>query len=272
MKKLRKEETNNNPPIKRKVNKTSVKKNIMKTIINNKFKNKSINIKLNDFEINTLPYKQAMEYDKRSFFQINLSLLRMKHLLIFSFFTRDDFNCKTVKICLFFLNFAITLTVNALFFNDSTMHKIYEINGNFDFIFQLPQILYSTLISTFLNMIIKSFALTQNEILKLKNEKNKISMKDIEDWIKYVKCKFIFFFIISEILLIFFYYYLGCFCAVYRNTQLYLLKDTLISFATSMIYPLFLNLIVSVLRLISLRIDKEIKEWLYYSSKIVQLV
>ena len=269
---VKKEETNNNPPIKRKDKKTTVKKSTMANIINNKFKNKSTNDKLNDFEINTLPYKEAMEYDKRSFFQINLSLLRMKHLLVFSFITRDDYNCKTVKISLFFINFAITLTVNALFFNDSTMHKIYEIKGNFDFVYQLPQILYSTLISTVLNMIIKAFALTQSDVLKLKDKKNHTSVKDIEDWVKMTKCKFIFFFVISELLLIFFWYYLGCFCAVYRDTQFHLIKDTLISFATSMIYPLFMNLIVSILRFASLKTNKEIKEWLYYSSKIVQLI
>ena len=48
-----------------------------------------------------------------------------------------------------------------------------------------------------------------------------------------IKCllyKFIIFFFISFIFLFFFWYYLACFCAIYKNTQLHLIKDTIISF------------------------------------------
>ena len=38
-------------------------------------------------------------------------------------------------------------TVNALFFNDDTMHNIYENKGSFDLEYQLPTTIYSSLIS-----------------------------------------------------------------------------------------------------------------------------
>ena len=50
--------------------------------------------------------------------------------------------------------------VNALFFNDDTMHKIYEEKGSFDFIYNIPQILYSSLISGFINGLIRTLAVT----------------------------------------------------------------------------------------------------------------
>ena len=46
--------------------------------------------------------------------------------------------------------------------------------------------------------------------------------------------KFIIFFIFSFILLLFFWYFIACFCAVYTNTQMILIRDTLISFGISM--------------------------------------
>ena len=46
--------------------------------------------------------------------------------------TRDlgaDANSKIIKLCLFLFSFTLYFTVNALFFNDTTMHKIYDDQG-----------------------------------------------------------------------------------------------------------------------------------------------
>jgi hypothetical protein len=39
-----------------------------------------------------------------------------------------------------------------------------------------------------------------------------------------------------------------CFCAVYRNTQYHLLKDTLIGFGTSMLSPFAAKLVPAIFR------------------------
>ena len=102
----------------------------------------------NDQELNSLKYKEAITNDKRTYVQYYLSLLRASHLLIFSFYQNDrDYNSRIIKIFLFFFFFCVHFTVNALFFNDSTMHKIYIDEGSFNFIYQIPQIIYSALIS-----------------------------------------------------------------------------------------------------------------------------
>ena len=46
----------------------------------------------NDFELNSLVYEEALIIDKRSYFQYYISLFRQKHLLIFTFYTYDDYN------------------------------------------------------------------------------------------------------------------------------------------------------------------------------------
>ena len=80
-----------------------------------------------DFEINSLSYIEALKLDKRNFFQYYFSLLKYSHPLISSSFcTYDDYNSKIIKIFLFFFFFSSDLTINALFFNDDTMHKIYK--------------------------------------------------------------------------------------------------------------------------------------------------
>ena len=106
-------------------------------------------MKYNDEEINNLTYKLALLYDKRTYCEYYISLLKTKHILIFSFYYNNDYNIKIIKIDLFFISFTIYYTINALFFNDKTMHKIYIDQGQFNFIFQLPQIIYSLLIFLF---------------------------------------------------------------------------------------------------------------------------
>ena len=92
------------------------------------------------------------------------------------------------------------------------MHKIYEDNGSFDFIYHIPQIIYSTIISTVINTIVKTLSITEKNILKIKNEKDYKNSKTLA--LKVLNClkiKFICFYIFSFIFLIFFWYYLGCF-------------------------------------------------------------
>ena len=62
------------------------------------------------------------------------------------------------------------------------------------------------------------------------------------------------------------------FCAIYINTQLHLIKDTLISYGLSMIYPFAIYLAPGVFRIPSLRAKKHDKEIMYKFSKILQLI
>ena len=126
----------------------------------------------NDYEINSLSYKEALFYDKRTYFEYYLSLLRRKQLIIFCFYTYNDYNSKSIKICVFFFTFSLNYTVNTLFFTDETLHQVYEDNGEFNFMYQLPQMLYSMVISSLINIIIKSFSMSEQNILSLKKSNN----------------------------------------------------------------------------------------------------
>ena len=77
--------------------------------------------------------------------------------------------------------------------------------------------------------------------------------------IKTLKVKFALFFIFAFILLLLFSYYITCFCGIYANTQIHLIKDSLISFGLSLIYPFGLCLIPGIFRIPSLHAKKKIK-------------
>ena len=224
-----------------------------------------------DSEINFFPYKKAIKLDKRNYLMYYISLIRTQHLLFFSFLPSFDYNSQILKIFLFFFNFTINFTVNALFFDDDTMHKIYTDGGSFNFIYNIPQILYTSLISGLINSIIKNLALSDSNLIELKNNSYKQNVKaKTKQVINILKLKFILFFIISLILLVFFWFYLACFCAVYKNTQLHLIKDTLISFGASMLYPFGIYLLPGIFRVISLKGKN--RDILYNISKLLQMI
>ena len=96
----------------------------------------------NDFELNSLDYEEVRKLDNRNYCEYYFSLMKNNHPKMFSFSFFNDYNSKIIKIFLFFFSFSLDLTVNALFFTDDTMHKIYQDKGKFNFLYQIPQILY----------------------------------------------------------------------------------------------------------------------------------
>ena len=227
-------------------------------------------LNLNDSELNELCYKEALKNDHRSFGSFYLSLIKLKHLLIFSFFPINDYNSQVVKIDLFFINFAIYFTVNTLFFSDKTMHKIYIDNGDYNILYQFPQILYSSLISGIINGLLKFLSLTGQNIIKLKHAKNNFDL-DANKTIQLLKNKLLIFFIMVYISLLAFWYYVGCFCAIYINTQIHLIKDSVMSFGLSFIYPFIIYIFPSIFRITSLKNKKDKRECMYKFSKFLQL-
>ena len=255
-------------PIKKKKNVNEPEENSSNSYLkkdNNMFQVRVDTVNYRDCEINNFSYKEAVKKDKRQIFEYFISLIKTKHILIFNFFPNFVHTPIIIKICLILFIFALYYTINTLFFNDSTMHKIYEDEGIFNFIYLLPNIIYSTIISSIITIIIKKLALLDNIIYELK-KKSDIKEYEIK---KQIKIKFLCFFLFSFIFLIFFWYYVSCFCAVYTNTQLLLIKDTLISFGINLLYPFIFFLIASIIRILSVKKSEKLLEFCYKFSKLI---
>ena len=216
----------------------------------------------NDYELNNLSHELALKYDKRQFCDYYFSLIRTKELLFFSFCTFNDYNSGIIKKFIFFLSFALHYTISALFFTDETMHQIYQDKGKYNIIYQFPFITYSAIISTvILRIILSTLVLTEKSILEVKNQKSKIlAEKKKKEVLKYMIIKFSIFFVLNLFLLIVFWYYLTCFNALYQNTQIDLIINSLISFGLSLVYPFVINIIPGFFRMDSLDGNKRDKK------------
>ena len=239
--------------------------------INKKEKDVIKMIKYKNCELNSFPYKKALLYDKRTFGQIYFYLLLVKQPILFSFFPNDDYNLTIIKISLFFLSFDIYLVVNAFFFSKSTIHQIYEDGGNYNFSYFFSQIIYSFFISYIFFTLIKHFSLSEYNILELKNEENiNIKKGKIEKVKKCLYIKYLLFYGISLVFIIASFYYLSSFCAVYKNTQIFVIKNTLITFLIFLLFPLVFSLLPCILRIFSLK--NKMNECIYKLSIYLQFL
>ena len=181
-------------------------------------------------EINTLPFELALKHDKREYCDFYLSLIKTKHILVFIFFTSNDYNSKIVKIELVFITFIIGLAINGLFFNYEVMHKIYCDKGCYYFLMHLPPIIISGLISYSFFIVLRLFALSEGKIIDFKSNKTKADLnKRINELNKKLNIQYILYFIFVLILLLLFGYYLAIFGSVYKYSQKYLIINGVLS-------------------------------------------
>ena len=224
----------------------------------------------NDYEINSFSYKEALEKDNRSFFQYYLSLIKTKHPLIYTFYNSKDYNSIVIKINLLLFSFSLYYFINGLFISKDMIHKLYEEGGKYEVKNYIVNIIYSFLISHFITNIVKFLSLSERNILYIKRENNSKKLYEkVSEVKKILISKYISYFSLSFLLELFFGYNLSSFSAVYQNTQLSLLKNTLLSIFISFIYPFVINLFPSVFRVISL---KDENKCLFKLSKILQIL
>ena len=153
------------------------------------------------------------------------------------------------------------------------MHNIYISEGQFNLIYHIPQIVYSTIISYVINSIIKYLSLIGNDISEIKKEKTKGQLKlKVKKIKRILNIKFALFFSVSFLLLLFFNYYIICFCGIYINTQIHLIKDTLISSGLSFVYPFGIFLIPCFLRISALKAKNKNKKYIYKISQLIQIL
>ena len=249
------------------LNKNPKKKNLISYFQANNF---------DDFELNELPYEKAVDYDHRSFFYFYWQLLRREHLIFFTFFSWGDNNILAIKLSKCVFAMALDFAINVVFFVDDSMHKIYVNYGKYNFIAQIPQILYSTIAAEALDVFLRYLCIIEKDVYKIKKFEQKkdkvIAKQQIFQVLKCMRIKLMFYFIVTFLFMCFFWYFVATFCAVYKNTQIFLIKDSMVSLLMSLLYPFGLYLLPTALRIISLRDKKKRLSCLYKLSDIIPLI
>ena len=110
--------------------------------------------------------------------------------------------------------------------------------------------------------------MTDNYYYQIKDSKN-TNKKSISDITKCIKIKIVFFFLFTILMFAFYWYLITCFCAVYQNTQIAFIKDSLSSFILDNLLPFGIYLFPSIFRIISLKTNRCCSKCLYVLSNII---
>ena len=238
----------------------------------NKEKNNSSNqliTNYSDFELYQLDYEQALKLDKRTLCQLYWSIMKREHLIIFTFFNCHDYNLLSIKISRFIFLLVGDMALNVFFFSDESMHKLFLTYGKYDFIQQIPQITYSTIITQIIEIFLCFLSLTDKYFYLIKRSIIKGNIRHIKQIIKCIKIKLYIYFIFIFIFFGIYWYIVSIFCGVYRNTQIPFIKDSIISFSIGLTYPIAFYFISACLRICSLRSQNKKLKCVYNSSYII---
>ena len=219
---------------------------------------------LSEVALNNASWDDAKDKENRSYLKIYWSLLKMKQLFIFTFYTNNDGNLRVIKIGLFILFVSFYFAFTALFFNDKIMRNIYIYNGNTDAALHIPNIILSSLFCLISNLLIKFVSLSERTLLQIKNKTKK--KEDVE---KIIKIKTTILFIISFILIGLCWYYVSAFCAIFKNSQGHYFTNVLFAFIVCNIWPCVTTLIAPAMRKYAFKNDSSC---MYKASKIVAYI
>ena len=227
----------------------------------------------NHFELNTMDYMNAINYDKRTFCQYYGALIRIKHPLLFGLCPMNDYNSMIIKLCIFLLSFDIYYVVNFIFFDENAIHVLYENGGKFDIIYFLPSIAISFGVCNIITIILKYIFLTERNVVQVRKQVT-YSAADMaaESALRNIVIKHVIFYILGIIFLFFFWMLLSSFGAVYQNSQIILFECVLISFGISFVYPFVYNFIPCIFRFCSLSSKSKDMNCIYNFSKFLQLL
>lgn len=220
---------------------------------------------LSNYELDNLNYKQAIGLDKRTYLAYYWSLCKRKQLLLFAFWPEKDLNVFTMKLVAFISCVGFCFGFNGFFYGEKLLHKIYEDKGTYKFLKHLPYMIYSTIVAGLLSYLIRLLTLSENEIYKMKQ--NKENKNDAEQKAKkWIKIKFIIFFVVTIVIMLFFCYFITCFCGIFTNTQVHWIIDSCVTFGFCMVYPFILNLLPGAFRIPSLRAKNKNESFIYEIS------
>ena len=230
-------------------------------------KNIKKDLVLKEDQLNFAPYQTALDKDKRTFIKYYWSLLKMKQLCIFTFYTSEDYILRTTKIVLFILFISFYLAFTALFFNDSIMRAIYIYKGNTNAAIHIPNIILSSLCCLIMSLIVRFVSLNERDISKIiqspKDERRKLA----NNLSKIAKIKLFILYAVSGLLICLCWYYVAAFCAVFKNSQGHYLINVLVAFIVCNLWPCVTSFIPAFLRKKAL--DDGASETLYKVSQII---
>ena len=206
-------------------------------------------------EINSLPFKLAVNDDKRKCLGMFFNIVGRKFDLINIVIFRCEFDSISLCISSFLLSFTLDLFFGAMLFNDDIISKRYVNGGSLGFLTDSFISLLTKVFTLIMNFIIKKLTVYEVAIELLKSKyiyDDKYELKCYQ-CMKVCKKKLICFYLFNFLLLLGTWYYLALFCSVYKQSQMNWFEDCLLGNAFQIVFIVTLVLLVALLRYLAIK-------------------
>ena len=206
-------------------------------------------------ELNNVPYRQALRIDKRSIFEIFISVFTNEVDLLSLFFYRNPYSHFSLYVSIYLYDLLLDLTMNCFLYTDDVVSEKYHNNGQLSMITSFSLSLMSNIISSIIVFIISKLT-NYCDIIEeiIKNVKYKRNyFENIIRLFKYIKIRLGIFYFLQLTSLLVMTYYLFVFCAVYDHSQGSIFINYLIGSLISLATSTGLTIIITFLRAISIK-------------------
>ena len=168
--------------------------------------------------------------------------------------------------------FPINITFNSFFFTNKNIQATYikKLDDISIFFENLLHSFISSICSSIILILLKILCLTHSSVMSLRKIKSVEKARKRAQWtLRCIKLRILIYYLLSFIFLIIFGYYVACFCTIFENTQIELIKAMFTSWALSLVYPFFICFVTSITRILALRCKKKC---IYRINQLLQFI
>ena len=206
-------------------------------------------------ELNSVPYRQALRIDKRSIWQIFISVFTNEVDFLSLFFYRNPYSHYSLYVSIYLFELLLDLMMNCFLYTDDVVSEKYHNNGQLSMITSLSLSIMSNIISSILVYFIAkltNYCDIIEEIIKNVKYKRKY-FENILRLFKYIKVRIGIYFFLQMSFILLMTYYLFIFCSVYDKSQGSVFINYIIGSLISLAISTGLTIIITFLRAISIK-------------------
>ena len=212
-----------------------------------------------------MEFDDAVYVDKRKYCEHMKENLIEDQIIADTFIAEDPLKPRTIKIIVFILNVILYFVINGLFFSEEVISELYNVDEEKENFFSflprsIERLIYTTLVSIIVGIITDFFFVEEKKIKGIfrreKNDKTALK-KNIKQFMKNIKIRYIIFIIIVSIILIISFIYLLCFNYVYPYSQIEWIKSSVTIMIIMQILSTLKCILETSLRFLALKFRSE---------------
>ena len=185
--------------------------------------------------IDDMEFDDAVVYDKRKYIEHLIENLKEDQIIPNTFIAEDKLKPRSIKVMVLLLNIMFYFIINGFFFSEEVISELYHIDEEkenfFSFIPRsITRLIYTTLVSIIIDIIVNFFFVEEKKIKGIfRREKDNIQSlrKNMAEFMKDLKTRYLGFIIFVPIVLIISFFYLLCFNYVYPYSQIEWIKSSI---------------------------------------------